>query len=84
MRAVIADHTLLGEKTMAHVDLANPRRGEWWVMWKGLPGLLRVNGKYRHVCLPGWEYTRAEIKAEMIPDLERLAEHGIRPTEATR
>ena len=43
----------------------------------------QVNGTFQHDLLPGWQYTRAEVEAEMIPDLELLAERGIRPTEAT-
>lgn len=64
-------------------DLSRPRRGEWWTSWANLPGFVQVNGRYRHECLPGWEYARSEIRAEMIPDLEALAERGVRPTEET-
>jgi hypothetical protein len=83
LRAVIADHTKLGARNVMHVDYSRPRRGVWIETWDGLPGLSRVNGLYRHELLPGWEYRRAEVRAEMIPDLEALAERGVRPTEAT-
>lgn len=86
LRAAIADPGTMGAKAVAHVDRARPRRGEWWETWANLPGFVRINGtrgRYAHTCLPGWSYTRAEIRAEMIPDLEALAEHGVRPTEAT-
>jgi hypothetical protein len=49
-------------------------------------GFHRINGKrgrYIHALLPGWSYTQREIRAEMIPDLEALAERGERPTEDT-
>ncbi len=86
LRAAIADPSTMGAKTVAHVDLARPRRGEWWESWANLPGFWRINGRngrYLHDSLPGWSYARAEIRAEMIPDLEALAERGVRPTEAT-
>ena len=88
LRAAIADASTMGEQSTMHVDRSRPRRGEWWTTWSNLPGLARIIGagavSYRHELLPGWEYTRAEIRAEMIPDLEALAERGERPTEATR
>lgn len=80
---VIRYPSTLGQKTVAHIDLARPRRGEWHETWAGLPGFRRVNGKYRHDCLPGWVYARHQIKTEMIPDLVALAERGVRPTEET-
>jgi hypothetical protein len=83
LRAALADRSKLGEKTVAHVDLTNPRRGEWWTTYSGLPGFTKVNGAYRHALLPGWQYTWPEVKAEMLPDLMALAERGVRPTEAT-
>ena len=86
LREAIADPSTMGAKTVAHVDLARPRRGEWWESWASLPGLHRINGKagrYIHELLPGWTYERHEIRSEMIPDLEALAEHGVRPTQAT-
>ena len=87
MRAAMTDPSTMGAASTMHVDLARPRRSEWWETWAGLPGFARVNGKrgrYHHACLPGWTYTRAELVTEMIPDLEALAERGVRPTEATR
>lgn len=86
LRAAIADPSLMGKRAVAHVDLGRPRRGEWWESWVKLPGFWRINGRngrYLHDSLPGWTYARSEIRAEMIPDLEALAEHGVRPTEAT-
>ena len=86
LRAAIADPTTRGAESVVHIDLARPRRGEWWTTWANLPGFVRVNGyggHYWHACLPDWTYTRREIVAEMIPDLEALAEHGVRPTEVT-
>ena len=81
--AAIDGRTALGDERTMHIDFSRPRRAEWITSWSNLPGFSRVNGSYRHDCLPGWMYTRAEIKAEMIPDLEALAERGVRPTEAT-
>ena len=86
LRAAIADPSTMGAKSVTHVDLARPRRGEWWESWANLPGFWRINGRqghYFHECLPDWTYARAEILAEMIPDLEALAERGIRPTVET-
>ena len=86
LRAAIADPATMGAKAVMHLDLARPRRGECWESWANLPGFFRVSGPrghYWHECLPGWTYTRAEIRAEMIPDLEALAQHGVRPTQAT-
>lgn len=85
LRAAIADPSTMGERTVAHVDLARPRRGEWWATWKNLPGFWSINGqRFHHDLLPGWKYERFEIKAEMIPDLEALAERGERPVEEIR
>ena len=85
LRAAIADPSTMGERSVAHIDLSRPRRGEWWETWSNLPGFTRINGsRFTHRLLPGWEYSRSEIKAEMIPDLEALALRGVRPTEATR
>ncbi|GJD60227.1 hypothetical protein [Methylobacterium frigidaeris] len=83
LHAVIADHTRLGERNVMHIDMTRPRRGVWIERWSGVPGLCRVNGQYQHDLLPGWSYARAEIKAEMIPDLEALAERGELPMVAT-
>lgn len=73
----------MGAEQTLHVDYSRPRRAEWITTWANLPGFSRVNGVYHHACLPGWQYARAEIKLEMIPDLEALAERGVRPTEVT-
>ena len=75
----IADPATRGECSVAFVDFSNPRRGECHVTWANLPGFLQVNDRFQHTCLPGWEYTRAEVELEMIPDLRALAEHGVRP-----
>jgi len=86
LRGAIADPSTMGERHVVHADLPRPRRGEWWETWTNLPGFIRVNGcrgYYRHACLPGWTYLRAEIVPEMILDLEVLAERGVRPTEGT-
>lgn len=72
MRAAIADPSTMGAKSTGHLDFSRPRRGVWFATWANT-----------HECLPGWEYARREIKSELIPDLDALAEHGIRPTEAT-
>ena len=85
LRAAIADPSTMGERSVAHIDLARPRRGECWTTWKNLPGFTSVNGqRFTHALLPGWEYARSEIEAEMIPDLQALAERGERPAGATR
>ena len=84
LRAAIADPSTVGARQTMHVDYSRPRRAEWITSWANLPGFVRVNSTYRHACLPGWQYARSEIKAEMIPDLEALAERGVRPTEVTR
>lgn len=88
MRQAISTPTLMGEPTTMHMSLSKPRRGEIWKTWPGLPGLTKVIGRegaqYMHDLLPGWTYTKQEILAELIPDLERLAEHGERPGKATR
>lgn len=83
MRRVIANPELLGAPSVTHIDYSRPRRAEWITMWDSVPGLARVNGLYQHACLPGWVYRRREILSELIPDLEALAEHGVRPTETT-
>jgi hypothetical protein len=81
--AAIADPSLKGEPQTYHLDLSNPRRGLWVTKWSGVPGFAKVNGRFEHDCLPGWSYARNEVRREMIPDLELLAEKGIRPTEVT-
>lgn len=85
LRQAIADPSTMGKQSVMHIDLARPRRGVWLTTWANLPGFVRASGPiYSHVLLPGWEYRRHEIRSEMIPDLEALAERGVRPTEATR
>lgn len=85
LRAAIEDTSTVGERSVAHIDLSRPRRGEWWETWQNLPGFCRINGsRFTHSLLPGWEYTRSEVRSEMILDLEALADRGVRPTEATR
>lgn len=83
LRLAIADPTTMGARSTMHVDYCRPRRAEWITTWSDLPGFARVNNVYHHASLPGWQYARAEVLAEMIPDLEALAERGERPTEAT-
>lgn len=69
------------------MDMSRPRRAVWFSTWANLPGFMRivdgVGRRYSHECLPGWGYAAHEVRSEMIPDLEALAERGIRPTEAT-
>lgn len=88
LRAAIADPSTMGEPSVMHVDYAHPRRSAWITTWPGLPGFVRADGQtgrsYTHDALPGWEYRRHEIKAEMIPDLDLLAERSEWPTVATR
>lgn len=84
MRSALWDKTAMGEELTAHIDYSRPRRAEWLTTWGNLPGFKRVNGRFQHTLLPGWQYERAEVEAEMIPDLEALAERGVRPTEATQ
>lgn len=83
LRAALTDPQAWGQHSTAFVSLSNPRRGESWTTWESLPGLTLVNGAYLHDLLPGWQYTKAELEFEMAPDLEALAEHGVRPTGAT-
>lgn len=83
LRAAIADPDARGERATAHIDYSRPRRAEWIHTWANLPGLTCVNGAYLHDLLPGWQYTAEELERELIPDLEALAERGVRPTVAT-
>lgn len=71
-----------GDEITAFID--GGRRRECIRTWSNLPGFIQGSGGYRHVLLPGWQYKADEIGAEMIPDLETLAERGVRPTEPTR
>lgn len=82
LRAAIADPSTMGDKRVMHIDYSR-RRAEWITTWANLPGFRRVNGRYQHDSLPGWEYARSEIRPELIPDLELLAERGQRPTQDT-
>lgn len=88
LRAALADPFARGESSTMHADLSRPRRGVWITTWSNLPGFVREQCSrsglsYSHECLPGWSYQRSEIRSEMIPDLEALAERGERPTTAT-
>ena len=83
LKAALIDPTTMGKRSVVHLDFSRPRRGEWHVTWSNLPGFLQVNDRFSHACLPGWEYTKAEVAAEMIPDLQALAVHGVRPCQAT-
>lgn len=84
LRRAIDDPSTIGAPSTGHIDMCRPRRGVWFTTWANLPGFVRAGAAtYSHALLPGWSYARAEIKAELIPDLEALAEHGVRPTEAT-
>jgi len=86
IRAALADPATAGERRVAHVLLARPRRGTWLTAWSNLPGLTldRRGRSYTHALLPGWQYTPGEMKTEMIEDLERFAETGEQPKESTR
>lgn len=84
LRAALADPSTMGERWAAHLDFNRPRRGEWWETWRNLPGFVRVDGWcYRHDCLPGWQYAAYEVRHELIPDLEALAERGAWPNDRT-
>lgn len=86
IRAAIADSKAAGERSTMHIDMSRPRRGIWLHTWSNLPGLTLDAGQllYSHVLLPGWEYTPAELRTELIPDLEHFAETGEQPKVATR
>lgn len=78
----------MGAHATAFLDFSRPRRGEQMTTWNNLPGFTcwgstKDGIRYTHASLPGWEYRRTEIVPEMIPDLEVLAEKGVRPTEVT-
>ena len=47
---------------------------------------VRAGGRrvYVHALLPKWEYTVAEMRTEMLDDLEHLAATGEQPKAATR
>ena len=82
----IADPLAGGAESVVHIDFARPRRGGWFRMWANLPGLMLniTTGAYTHALLPGWEYTRSEMKTEMLDDLDLLARTGEQPKVATR
>lgn len=86
IRASIADPAAAGGRRAVHVDLSRPRRGVWIVTWERVPGLSLDRGarEYSHALLPGWTYSPRELRTEMLDDLDRLADDGGRPTEATR
>jgi hypothetical protein len=88
LRAALADPSTAGERGIVHLLLARPRRGAWVRTWSNLPGLFLDIGShtytYTHVLLPGWQYTPAEMRSEMIDDLEHFAETGEQPKVATR
>ncbi len=84
LRGAWGDPGRMGQARVVHIDLSRPRRAVWLTTWENLPGFRKENGQYAHELLPGWGYTAAEVWSEMIPDLERLAATGERPTEATR
>lgn len=86
IRAALADPDSAGEPSIVHIDLARPRRGVWLKTWSNLPGLMLDTGRrsYTHTLLPKWEYTPAEMRSEMIDDLEHFAETGEQPKAATR
>ncbi|POR42525.1 zinc-finger-containing protein [Methylobacterium sp. V23] len=83
LRAALSDPSLMGEASTAFLDFGSPRRGAVLRTWAGLPGFSLMSGAYHHDLLPGWQYSMDEVAAEMIPDLEALAERGERPTQAT-
>lgn len=84
LRAALADPSLMGAPVITHVLLGNPRRGIWLQNWPGVPGLHQSNRAFTHALLPGWEYTSAEMRTEMLDDLDRLAATGETPKVATR
>lgn len=86
IRRAIADPKTAGERSTMHIDMSRPRRGVWLFTWANLPGLTLEAGRhlYSHTLLPGWEYTQAELRTEMLDDLEHFAETGELPKVATR
>ena len=86
LRRTIVDPAAAGVHSVMHVDLCRPRRGVLLSSWSSLPGLIRERPRdvYTHALLPGWEYTRTEVRTEMIDDLEILALTGERPTASSR
>lgn len=86
IRAAIADPIAAGKRHHAHIYFDRKRGGTWIATWSNLPGLTMDvrHRSYTHTLLPGWEYTVAEMRTEMIEDLERCAETGELPKVATR
>lgn len=86
IRASITDPTKAGERSVVHFLMARPRRGVWVATWSNLPGLmLHLDDRtYTHTLLPGWQYTPAEMKTEMLEDLEHFAVTGEQPKTVTR
>ena len=85
IRKWLADPASGGVSQGVHIRMARPRRGVWLTTWANLPGLFYDRGArtYSHVLLPGWCYTPAEMRTEMLDDLELFARTGWRPTEAS-
>ena len=85
IRTAIINPTWAGEPSVAHLRMSRPRRGVWLKTWSRLPGLVLDLGArtYTHELLPGWQYTPAEMKTEMIEDLEHFAATGEQPKVAT-
>lgn len=86
IRAWLADSTKGGERGVIHVDFGRPRRGVWFETWSNLPGLMHdlASNAWLHALLPGWQYTAAEMRTEMIDDLAHFAATGEQPTQPTR
>lgn len=86
IRKAITEPATAGERGVAHVLMAKPRRGVWVTTWSNLPGLmLHLDDRtYTHVLLPGWQYTAGEMQTEMLEDLERYALTGEQPKTVTR
>jgi len=88
IRKLLAEPGSAGREVTAHLLLGRPRRGAWWTSWANLPGFVQMRSAagtvYRHQLLPNWEYTSAEMRTEMLEDLDRLALTGEQPKEATR
>lgn len=87
LRAFIADPASGGHRSSVHLKLSGwGPKSTWIAMWSNLPGLMQdlSSGEYTHALLPGWSYTDAEMRTEMLDDLEHLARSGERPTEVTR
>lgn len=86
IRAAIADPSSAGEKSSAHILRSRPLGSSWLTMWSNLPGLMLDHRarEYTHTLLPGWSYTPAEMRTEMLDDLEHFAATGEQPKVVTR